>query len=475
MGLYAEAVDHDELLAEQTGPIVYANDFNTSNLEQKEEFQNYLYSHHTDADAIENSASCACGNIAEASKIGVVCDVCSHPVVSISNRPIVPSMWIRCPEGVDRLVSPELWIMLAGHLCTKEVDILEWLTNTKYNVTFEDISSKETQRKMGKLIQRDLPRGLNNFVRHFDEIFDFLLSSSIISQGKWELQQFVQENRNKLFPTVLPVPSKLCFVVESTTSGVYIDKPIAAAMDAVLTVSSIASSPIPLKPIQVQNRMARSLKLLAIFHENYDKQRVAQKPGLIRRHVLGGRLNMTARAVITSISDPHKYDELHIPWGIGCQLLKYHLANKLKRRYNMTKREAFAFIYANVLRYNPVLDELFKELIAESKYHGLPASFHRNPTLQRGSTQLLRITMVKTDVADNSISLSVIILKAPNADFDGDFNWSPNLSNCWNPLRAYPPLRAVRQSHGLTTGEIGQSAAKLLHRRRTFNDYRKAA
>jgi hypothetical protein len=420
MGLHAQIVDHDEMLAEQTGQVVFANDFNTSNLEEKEEFGRYLYSHYQDAEAIENSAACDCGAIQEAFKKGVICNTCGTPVVSTSNRPIVPSMWIRAPEGVDRLVSPQLWIMLSGHLCTKEVDFLEWLTNTTYNVDVEGISSRETRRKMDKLIQRGLPRGLNNFVRNFDEIFQFLLDSSIIASGKAELYAFVQENKHALFPKNIPIPSKLCFVVESTTSGVYIDKPIAAAMDAVLTVSSIKSSPIPLKPIKVQNRIARALKLLAIFHENYDKQRIAQKPGLIRRHVLGGRLNFTARAVITSISDPHEYDELHIPWGIACQLLKYPLVNKLKRKHGMTTREAISFVYDNVLCYNAILDELFKELIRESKRNGLMCSFHRNPTLQRGSTQLLRVTIVKTDVADNAISLSVLVLKAPNADFDGD-------------------------------------------------------
>lgn len=413
-------VDHDQELAEQGGSPVFANDFNTSSLEQKEEFKRYLYSHHTDSDAIEHSASCECGKLDDAHKIGVICDVCGHPVISLANRPIVPSMWIRAPEGVDRLVSPELWIMLSGHITTKEVDFMEWFTNTAYTVNYDDIGSRETRRKMDKILQRGFERGLNNFVKHFDEIFQFLLDSSIIQQGKADIIQFVRENRELLFPKNISVPSKLCFVVESTTSGVYIDKPIAAAMDAVLTVSSIGSSPIPLKPIKVQNRMATALKLMAIFHENYDKQRIGQKPGLIRRHVLGGRLNLTARAVITSISDPHVHDELHIPWGIGCQLLKYHLANKLKRKHKMTTREAFAHIYSHVLKYCPILDQLFKELINESKYKGLPASFHRNPTLQRGSTQLLRITIVKTDITDNAISMSVSILKAPNADFDGD-------------------------------------------------------
>lgn len=418
MGLYAEVVDHDQLFAEQKGKIVFANDFNTSNAEQKEDFNRHLYSHYKDADAIENSASCECEHMTDAYDVGVICEICNTPVVSTSNRPIVPSMWVRAPGSVVSLISPELMIMLMGHMQTKEFDFLQFLIDSSYRFDIDNVSSKETRRKMDRFLQKGFERGLNHFIANFDEIFKYLMESGIIGVGKYDLATFIFENRAALFPQVLPIPSKLCFVVESTTSGVYIDKPIGAAIDAVLTFAGIEHSPIPLKPIAIQNRVAQALKLLAVFHENYDKQRIAQKPGLVRRHVLGGRLNLTARAVITSISDPHQYDELHIPWGVACQLLKYHIINKLKtpKWGNMTTKDAISFVYDNVLQYNDMLNEIFKELIRESKYSGIGATFHRNPTLQRGSTQQFFITLIKPNINDNSISLSVLVLKAPNAD-----------------------------------------------------------
>ena len=58
-----------------------------------------------------------------------------------------------------------------------------------------------------------------------------------------------------------------------------------------------------------------------------------------------------------------------------------------------------------------------KELIAESPYKGLPCCFNRNPTLLRGSIQQLYITKIKSDdINDNTISLSVMILSAYNAE-----------------------------------------------------------
>lgn len=381
MGLYARIVDHDKMHDNFKGKIIYANDFPTNTLEGKERFQRTLYTHYQDADAIENSASCECEAITDAHRMGVVCDICGHPVVSTSNRPIVPSMWLKAPEGVPRLISPRLIIMLSGYMAMKEFNFLEYLIDTSYRFDYAEIVSKETKRKLDKLLQKDFKRGLNNFIENFDEIFQFLLDSNIINNNKADMNAFIQQNKGRLFPTVIPVPSKLCFVVESTTSGSYIDKPIAPAIEAVLTFSSIKNNPIPLKLATLQNWVAGALLKYAEFHGNYIKSRLAQKPGLIRRHVLGGRLNFTARGVITSISDPHDYDELHIPWGMAGQLLKYHLINKLKRKFRWTTRKCMSHIYAHILQYCPILDECFKELIKESKYKGLATTFHRNDSM----------------------------------------------------------------------------------------------
>jgi len=149
------------------------------------------------------------------------------------------------------------------------------------------------------------------------------------------------------------------------------------------------------------------------------KDSVGGKEGLSRSHLFAGRLHHTFRGVIVSLTDNHDYDELHIPWSIAVMVLKVHILNKLFRR-GYTPKQAFSFINEHIVVYNPLMDEIFQELIAESPYGGIPCTFGRNPTLVRGSIQLFRITKVKTDPEINAISLSVLAIKNPNADFDGD-------------------------------------------------------
>jgi len=108
-------------------------------------------------------------------------------------------------------------------------------------------------------------------------------------------------------------------------------------------------------------------------------------------------------------------------------LFRVFLESKLMR-LGYTHNECVRFIYENTLKYHPLLDQLFQELIAEGfgvapdtgARGGIPIILQRNPSLQRGSAQCLRITQIKTDPRDNSIGMSVLVLAGANADFDGD-------------------------------------------------------
>lgn len=421
MGLYAELVDFDDVFAKLDITPVVINDYNTSVPEEKKALDRLLYTHYQNTDTIEEAASCDCGNITGMYNLGVECEVCNTPVQGTTDKPIQSVLWMRAPDGVDSLFSPAAWMILEPAMRSRHFNFLEYLTNTGYHANIESITAKETRRKIDRLLEFNPPRGFNNFIRHFDTIMEFMFDSNIIDSNnanKGELKEFIRQNKHLFFPKYLPFPSSICFVIESTTSGVYIDKPLGMAKDAMLTMASIRSTSYPLKPMVVQNRVAKTIRELSLFYNEYIKRRLARKPGMIRRHVLGSRLHFSARGVITSLSDPHEYDELHIPWGMAALLLKYHIVNKLLKR-GYTANQALDFVYSNVLRYNELMDQIFQELISESPRGGIACMFQRNPTLKRGSTQQFRITKVKTDVHVNTISMSVLVLKAPNADFDG--------------------------------------------------------
>ena len=94
-----------------------------------------------------------------------------------------------------------------------------------------------------------------------------------------------------------------------------------------------------------------------------------------------------------------------------------HLISKLLKR-GFTPNEALRHIHKHTLKYDLLIDEIFQELISEAG-GSIPILLQRNPSLTRGSIQQLKVTKIKTDPNVNTISLSVLILAAFNADFDG--------------------------------------------------------
>lgn len=384
MGLYAEIIDHDEVFHNLDFEAVVVNDYNTSIPEEKEALDRQLYTHYQNTDTIEEAASCECGTVTGMYNLGIVCDTCNSPVQGTTDKPIQSILWLRAPKGVVSLINPAAWMVLEPAMSSKELNVLEYMTNTGYHVDPNTIKSKETKKKALKLIEalraHGIRRGYNSFIQNFDMIMEILFTQRIVdtnTANRNELWEFIQKYKHRFFPQHIPLPSKVCFVIESTTSGIYIDKPLGAAMNAIQTMASIRSTGYPLKPAVVQNRVAKTIKQLTAFYDEFTKRRLSQKPGMFRRHVLGSRLHLTGRAVITSISDPHMYDELHLPWGMAVQLFKYHIINKLMKM-GQTANQALNHVYGSVLKHDSTIERIFDELINKSPYGAPRACFHRN-------------------------------------------------------------------------------------------------
>jgi hypothetical protein len=304
---------------------------------------------------------------------------------------------------------------------------------------------------MEQVQELNIPRGYNNFVEHFDEIVDALFDlkgfrstgAKMVSGGfldrLWTkvgnliarvlnmkpkkeidpLHLLIKTQRDCVFSQYLPLPNRALLVIEETNVGTYVDPIVTGAVDAIRTIVGIDS---PLSSFSVrtkENRTVKALAQIAEFNDELARTTLAKKEGIFRKHVFGTRSHFSFRGVISSLTDTHEYDEIHIPWGIGVSLLELHLMGKLLRR-GYTPNEARAFLYEHAQKYHPLLDELFQLLISECPYKGLPVVFQRNPSLERGSAQAMFITKVKTDVEIPTVSLSILSVVGFNADFDGD-------------------------------------------------------
>lgn len=424
MGVFLQLVNQDEVFNHFSSkePIII-NDLSDTSEEEKEHIYNLIFTKYDliNSDLLSNIPSCDCGNTVGVDKLGdgkyikaVVCPDCHTEVTAPHQRDLEPLIWLRAPKGVTALINPTVWTMIAERFEKSNFDVMRWIVDVNYKSAVKEPPVMEYIRKA------NIPRGYNNFVENFDQIMDFMFNLKFYSKKKLApLKQLLQEQRDCIFSKYMPLPNRSLLVLEDTNHGSYTDATAPVAVDAILMMVGI-DAPLSVHSERVkENRTIKMIIQTAQYYDETMRTVLAKKEGIFRKHIYGTRAHFSFRAVISSKTNWHHYREVDIPWAIGIAVFELHLKNKLMRD-GMTPQEADAFLLEHTNKYHPKIDEYFQMFIERSPFVGVPIVLQRNPSLARSSAQALFITKVKTDVADQTIGMSIIIVVGFNADFDGD-------------------------------------------------------
>lgn len=421
MGVYLEVQDNDAIFAAQQTPPIIINYVRTATSDEKSAFNELIYSVF-DGDVMDNVARCECRALVGACNIGALCTNCGQPVLSRDLGNIEPLLWIQTPEDPSgdgpRLMNPAILEKLCDHFVRNNFSIIRYLVDSTYRVECK------IPGMMFYLEEKGIHRGYKYFYDNYDYIISCLLEHKLFRRKRNQVEEypieiFLRLNRHITFCDHVPLPNKTMLVIEDTPTGSYRDKSIEFAIDAMRTVAGLDLVVKGYRPSIKLNRMIKALFLLIDFVNAYVKNCVRGKPGAIRKHAIATRVHFAYRAVIISNTKPHDYEELYMPWGAATSMLRLHLMNKLYK-LGLTQREGVSFLNKHAAKYHPLLDRLFKELIAEAGYKGIPVLLCRNPTLMRGSILRLFISQVKVDVTDPATTLSILVINSLSADFDGD-------------------------------------------------------
>lgn len=356
----------------ETLPIL-VNDFNVETIEERERLSQMVYTHY-EGDTLNILPRCECGKITGQYNVGVVCPDCNVAVMAVTERPLESILWVKPVQGVTHFMNPMIWLMLSERMTHQSVNLLRWVCDPL--MALPSNATKLPKR----LFALEIERGIDAFAEHFDTYIDQFLEGDIIKGTKYQkkiLKAFLERNRHKIFCHHLPIPSKLNFITERTVTSTYVDTTMQSAVDAVWTISQSEHSTTKLSQKMRISRTVKANMMLAQYYEQYIGTILVGKKGMLRKHVFGARLHFTARAVIDSLSDNHVYDELHIPWSLATMLFKVHLTSKLIKR-GYTPNQCTQLLHEHAVKYNPLLDELFKELITETSHGGIPVLFNRN-------------------------------------------------------------------------------------------------
>lgn len=413
MAVYQELVNFEEVFSQLTTPPMIINDILTSSEEERDKLRTIIQKNYNN-DIMSNLPQCEGGHIVGEYNLGRFCKQCNTSVSTPLHNNLESLLWVRSPEGVAKLINPNIWLILNKRFNKSGFEIIKYLTNTAYKTT------ARMPNILNDLEHAGITRGYNHFVDNFFFIIEFLSNHPLYRLPKGredDVLKLINNNRELIFTKYLPLPNRSLLVIEENPTGTYVDPGIIPAIDAIQTVAGIDTDS-KISSSWVKERLTvKMINELATFYLNNYKVLFSKKTGIFRKHVYGTRSHFSFRSVISSITDTHEYDCLYIPWTTAIGVLRIHILNKLHKR-GYLPNQSLALLTQYATRYHPLLDEIFNELISESKYKGIPCTLNRPPTLARGSIQLLYITKIKTDPDDNTIGMSINIVRAMNADFN---------------------------------------------------------
>lgn len=409
-GIYPVVLDFDDMFRRLEIKPILANELDLETEVGRERFNRLVYSSY-DGDVFTNIPACPCRVTKGTPRIGDRCPDCGYKVLPLTEQTIEPIIWVAAPPQIPAFINLQIYRLLKRQFTKSGFSIIDYLINPRYTPPKSDSAEEAI---VSRLIER---RGLGYFHDHFDEIMEGLCRSRpLIKAGKAEdVLGFLRQNRHLIFCKHIPFPSKIGFIVENVGEQTFVDPKMAPALNALLSLANAGTTGRGAVK-DVESRIARSMLKLDEYYTSYEQTKIFDKKGINRKLVFGTSPHWVWRTVIAPQFKPHKYNSISMPWGTAVLTFKLHIASKLLDE-DYTPNEISTLVYDNVLRTHYKLEELFDSFIAESPGGlGMPTKFTRFPSLMHGSTQVFNIDDVKRDPTQMSASLSVLALRAFNAD-----------------------------------------------------------
>lgn len=436
MGVFLALPDYDRDIQRLKRPPIILNEIKSDDYALIDPVRELTMTEY-EGDVFDSLPVCECGGThgrynttSDPNVSNTICPYCETEVMSPIDRGFESTVWLKVPFGVKAFMRTNALDMLIRAFTQDNFSAIEWLCNTRYEPKNKDSILFE------KFCRLEIPRGYNHFVENFDKILETLMTAPVFKpdQRRVEVYQFMRNNRHLLFSQYIPLPSRRSIITELSNKTRFCAEGYVNVVDAARAIYGLVGKEDARYQNTREHNTFKALMMLIDYRDFVDKNVLGSKPGWYRKQIFGSRTGPTYRAVITSLSGSHDYEEMEMPWGMGVTLYHTHLLGMLIRD-GMMLGQAERFILDCVGHYDPYMHSLLNRLIDGSPYYtlqgtqGLPQLLGRNPTLNLRSIQMLYVTRFKTDPHDNTLGISILVLKSSNADFDGDMlNGMPILS-----------------------------------------------
>jgi DNA-directed RNA polymerase beta' subunit len=254
--------------------------------------------------------------------------------------------------------------------------------------------------------------GIQEFHDNYRTILDYYHELSDKKEAK--IYEFLEDS-DEVFTNKIPVISTVLRPAMRTEEGLKMDKINNIYINLIKNVQ-ILNDKVDLIPIirdaTIEAIQAEYFQLSQEIMDN-----IKSKGGLIRNQIMGTRVNFSARNIIGPAKAGYKIDEIVIPYLTFMYLYKLEIMNVVSKVKNINLVAAEKVWFNATLKIDEEMYMVMKKMISEEEIGVL---LNRNPTISYGSILYLRVTGVKHDYDDMTMSIHNGILSLLAGDYDGD-------------------------------------------------------
>lgn len=259
--------------------------------------------------------------------------------------------------------------------------------------------------------------GMINFVDNFEDILQHFIDKKKDSVKNDDTLDFLLEHRDSIFIDKFPVINARLRPAIMVNGEFTFDEISNNYNNIIKNAEEIER--IPEIQMTADNILDLVYKNQILINEVFDRilDSLSNKEGFIRGSLVGSRLNMTARNVITPLRTGYSIDECVLPYRTSIELMKPIIIQKLMKIKKISLPKANKTWFDATLSFNKLVHTIMSEI---AKQDNVRIILNRNPTLGIGSILMLKIANIKTDINDVTLSINNLILPPISGDYDGD-------------------------------------------------------
>lgn len=397
-----------------------------------------------DTDKDLREYSCFCGKLNSRLYEGDICPECGTVCKESFGVDLNKYGWIEL--GKYFVIQPDAYEIIRSVIGNKNIEkILKYQPNI--GIDGAEIDIREVDPTAGPYQNI----GMTKFIDRFVDIMNYYASLKPLKQEK---AKFLIQNRYRIFTNVIPVFSNLLRpAYASSKKKMFSYDKLNSYLTTVLSTAKILKNK---NSKRVSGNGDQTLlwaiqEALQAYYNMTISTKLSGKHKLIRNSIMSARTSFSSRSVITSLTDSRfiGMDSVIMNYRQFIEIFTLLILNCMMRgvgnpnfRY-MTLFELLA--YLKKAKYSDTVDEniyYICEYLIKNHKQGLWVILNRNPTMDLGSQQCMKVVHVIKDTKSRIMNVPLTSLASMTGDFDGDVlncYWLPELQVADAYIKGFSP------------------------------------